>query len=123
MRLKYAIIISFLILFKGVSHAQEEIRFNHLTTENGLSNGTVNPILQDSAGYIWFGTIDGLCRYDGNIMETYRHKNHDSNSITNNEIVCLCEDIHHLIWIGTSYGLSSFNPITKNFTDYYFNKW
>ncbi len=51
----------------------QSITFNHLTVENGLSNNDVNTIIQDQTGFIWFGTDDGLNRYDGYNFKVFRH--------------------------------------------------
>ena len=108
---------------RGLSHAQEEIRFNHLNAENGGINNAVSCILQDNGGYIWIGTSAGLLKYDGNNIVTYVHNEGDSTSICNSRIDCIYEDNMHNIWIGTFFGLSRFNPLKKNFTNYYFDKW
>ena len=64
-------IIFLLVLFSFNSFSQK-IKFKHLTIESGLSQSTVNSIFQDSDGYIWFGTQDGLNKYDGYNFTVYR---------------------------------------------------
>ncbi|HTB32093.1 MAG TPA: two-component regulator propeller domain-containing protein [Bacteroidia bacterium] len=124
MKLNCAVIFISLLVLAIVLHAQEEIHFNHLSVESGLSDDEICTILQDSTGYIWVGSVsDGLYRYDGNSCDRYLHKNDDSNSIADNEIIRLCEDRLHKIWIGTAYGLSCLDPVTNKFTNYYFDKW
>ncbi|MBS4036323.1 MAG: response regulator [Ignavibacterium sp.] len=95
------------------SYAQS-IKFNNLTVEDGLSNNKVNIIIQDKTGFIWFGTEDGLNRYDGYNLKVYRHDSSDSNSLSNNSIWALLEDKQGNIWIGTKDGkVNIFNPISE----------
>jgi len=64
-------------------------KFEHLSLEDGLSQSTVYAILQDNKGFMWFGTQDGLNRYDGYQFTIYRHNPTDSNSLSHNEIFTL----------------------------------
>src|SRR5688572_21080402 len=84
--------------------AQEDINFTALTTKNGLSSNTVNAILKDRFGLLWFGTDDGLDKFDGTSFKVYRHKPGDSTSLRANEILALHEDKAGNLWIGTSGG-------------------
>jgi ligand-binding sensor domain-containing protein len=79
-RVLYAITF---ILFIKMSKAQNaEPVFKHLQLGDGLSNNTVNCILQDERGFLWFGTEDGLNRYDGKFFEVFENKTHDSTGIS-----------------------------------------
>lgn len=78
-----------------------DIRFRRLSLEAGLSQSTVNCILQDREGFLWFGTQDGLNRYDGSTFTTYRHNDKDSTSLADNYVTCLIEDAHGDVWVGT----------------------
>jgi signal transduction histidine kinase/ligand-binding sensor domain-containing protein/DNA-binding response OmpR family regulator len=84
--------------------AQEDINFTALTTKEGLSSNTVNTILKDRFGLLWFGTDDGLDKFDGTNFKVYRHKPGDSTSLQANEILALHEDKAGNLWIGTSGG-------------------
>ncbi|WP_164974249.1 hybrid sensor histidine kinase/response regulator transcription factor [Filimonas effusa] len=95
-----------------------ELKFRHLGNEQGLSNSTIETILQDSRGFMWFGTRDGLNKYDGYQITVYRYDALDSNSISDNYIKCLYEDSEHMLWVGTLNGLNRFNPAKNNFTRY-----
>jgi ligand-binding sensor domain-containing protein/signal transduction histidine kinase/DNA-binding response OmpR family regulator len=107
----------FTILLSGFLIAQAPVlRFKHLGNEQGLSNSTVETIFQDSRGFMWFGTRDGLNKYDGYQMTVYRYNAADSNSISDNYIKYLYEDSHHTLWVGTLNGLNRFNPGSNNFT-------
>lgn len=80
------------------------IRFEQITTEDGLSQSTVNDILQDSRGFLWFATEDGLNRYDGYEFKVYRNDPFDPFSISSNQISSILEDNNGAIWIGTKGG-------------------
>jgi ligand-binding sensor domain-containing protein/serine phosphatase RsbU (regulator of sigma subunit) len=110
----------FLSLFAStILHAQEESRFYNITADQGLSQGVVNCICQDKLGFMWFGTQDGLNRYDGVSITVFKNNPVDSNSIAANNIICLFPDNNGHLWIGTEGGLSSFNINTGKFTNYY----
>lgn len=79
-------------------------RFDHLTHEQGLSQSTVNAIVQDGIGFIWFGTQDGLNRFDGYNIVTYKHSQTDSTSLSDDGIWALAQDRAGDIWIGTMRG-------------------
>ena len=92
------------------------IQFRHINSEQGLSNSTIEAILQDSRGFLWFGTRDGLNRYDGYRMVVFRNIATDTFSITNNYITSLFEDNQQNIWVGSYNGLNKFDPKTNRFT-------
>ncbi len=118
--MKYFKIIFFLISQIVFSQIQlEDLSFQHLTINEGLSQNTVLAIAQDSIGYIWFGTRDGLNRYDGYSFKQYYNDIADSNSLTSNEITCIDVAPNGIIWIGTKNGLNSFNPQNEKFKNYF----
>lgn len=94
------------------------LKFKHISNEEGLSNSTIECIYQDHRGFIWFGTRDGLNRYDGYQIVTYKNNNNNPNSISDNYIRCIYEDRYQRLWIGTSNGLNQFNAIEDNFKRY-----
>src|ERR1700759_4182219 len=107
-------------IFPSVVCAQiSPTRFRHVSYEQGLSNTTILCVFQDSRGFMWFGTRDGLNRYDGVNVTVYKNNPHVSSSIRDNFIRCIYEGADHNIWIGTSYGLASFNPKSDKFTRYW----
>ncbi|PKG85144.1 hypothetical protein CXF85_05930 [Colwellia sp. 75C3] len=93
-------------------------RFKRLGLEDGLSQVSVNSIAQDANGFIWFATQDGLNKYDGYKITTYRHQPSDPNSIINNHIFAIFKDSRNNLWIGGYGGLSKYEPKTDNFTHY-----
>lgn len=96
------------------------LEFEHLLVNHGLSNGVVRAILQDSKGYMWFGTHDGgLIRYNGYDYTNFVHNGLNKNSISGHEISCLIEDNEKNIWIGTlKSGLNKFDYKTEKFHRY-----
>src|SRR5579864_4912394 len=91
------------------------LHFTHLSGEQGLSNSTIEAIFQDSQGFIWIGTRDGLNRYDGHEMMVYRNAPSDSSSLSNSYIRCIYEDHEHHLWVGTINGLNRLNRENNNF--------
>jgi signal transduction histidine kinase/ligand-binding sensor domain-containing protein len=81
-----------------------EIRYKHLSLEQGLSQSTVFATLQDRQGYMWFGTEDGLNRYDGYQFTVYRRRDQDSLSLPDNYVTSLLEDSRANLWVGTYSG-------------------
>ncbi|MDM8559696.1 two-component regulator propeller domain-containing protein [Candidatus Parabeggiatoa sp. HSG14] len=108
-----------LIIQSLLTYAQkQDIKFEHLGLEDGLSQSTVHAIFQDSHGFMWFGTQDGLNKYDGYQLTVYRHDPHDANSLSNNEVFTIYEDRQNRLWIGTSNGLNQFDRQQNKFRRY-----
>ncbi len=98
---------------------QTDIRFEHLTPNNGLPFSTVNDMLQDSKGFIWFATSTGLFRYDGNSFKAFQNKPFDTTSIADNWIYRLHELSDGCIMLGFyTEGLSIYNPENESFSNY-----
>src|SRR5512138_988433 len=94
-------------------------RFEHLTIEDGLSQNAGLAVFQDSKGYLWIGTQDGLNRYDGYSFHIYKHDPEDPNSLSHNSILAITEDKDGFLWIGTwGGGLNRFDPSTEKFVHY-----
>ena len=113
--------IFFISLLSTVSlvSVSQNVKFNKISQEDGLSQASVNALFQDSEGFIWIGTQDGLNRYDGYHIKTFKTDQNNKNSLSSNEINCLFEDKNGLIFIGTNdQGLSVYNKYTKQFTNY-----
>lgn len=109
------------ILFIFISNLypqENEIYFNHLTTEDGLSLNAVTKIMQDSQGYLWFGTYQGLDRYDGYIFKNFLPNPSNPYSMSNFSIWSLFEDSKGSIWIGTLNGLNRYDKKTERFYVY-----
>ena len=91
------------------------IKFKHLSIREGLSQSTVNTILQDEMGFMWFGTQDGLNKYDGYDFITYKHEIDDSGTVSGGFINCLQNDNNGHLWIGTNTGISIFHQRSCSF--------
>ena len=96
----------------------ENIRFDHIGTENGLSQSNAICIFQDSRGFIWIGTRDGLNKYDGYKITVYRNIVGDTLSISNNVINDIAEDSDGNLWIATWGGINKFDRKKEIFTCY-----
>ncbi|MES2178393.1 MAG: two-component regulator propeller domain-containing protein [Gemmatimonadota bacterium] len=108
-----------LLLLCLASRATAQAReFRHLGTDAGLANSWVQVIYQDSRGFLWFGTANGLNRYDGNVMEAFRYERTNPRSIADNRIDAIVEDGAGVLWIGTRSGLSRFDWTSNSFTNY-----
>lgn len=106
--------ICYCLAARGQS-AEEHYYFKNLSIENGLSQNTVNAILQDSKGFLWFGTKDGLNRYDGLSFRKFKHASGNPRSIGNNFITALYEDAAGRIWAGTDAGVYVYSPEQESF--------
>lgn len=100
--------------------AQENsFHFKRLGLEDGLSQSSVTSIIQDNKGFMWFGTVGGLNRYDGQQMTIYRSDLIDNNSLSNKQVTDICKDSDGNLWIATINGLTYFNVKTEQFHRYY----
>lgn len=115
---KFLAVLSFAFLANGFLFGQD-LKFTRIGSDQGLSQASVICILQDSRGFMWFGTQDGLNRYNGYEMAVYKHDASDSTSISHNYIECLYEDQAGTIWIGTrGGGLNAYDPVKDQFRSY-----
>ncbi len=110
-------LISFLIFLNSNVIA---FTFRHYKVENGLSENSVFCSLQDSKGFMWFGTKDGLNRFDGHNFAVFHSSSKDKTSIGNNFIRSLHEDKHHTLWVGTEKGIFLYSQQYNSFQ--YFDK-
>ena len=114
---KSIIIILLISLSIPIVRAQNTVvdrftRFNRLTVKDGLSHNTVNDIVQDDNGFIWFATENGLSRYDGYSFVNFFHNPESTNSIPGNSVLTLASDNSNSLWIGTTEGLCQLNLST-----------
>lgn len=105
-----------LLLFIGKTVCGQSYDFRHYQVESGLSNNATICCLQDKKGFLWFGTKDGLNRFDGYTFKIFRSNRNDSGSIGNNFIHSLYEDRNGVLWVGTENGLYRYNTGTENFS-------
>lgn len=101
------------------SPTSEGVHFERITTEDGLSNNYINRILQDSQGFMWFGTMDGLNKYDGYSFTVYRHDPENPHSLREDYILSIYEDRAGVLWVGTMNGwLEKYDRQKDQFTHY-----
>lgn len=106
------LLVTFL-LYPALLHSQvTEKRFYHLTSEDGLSQSTIQAIHQDHEGYVWFGSQFGLNRYDGSKIRVYHHSPEDPHSLGDDAIRVIYEDSRKNLWIGTQ--ISGLNLYDRN---------
>ena len=103
--------------YLALAHELPQVRFDRITTENilrikGLSQNSVSCILQDTEGYMWFGTWDGLNKYDGYEFTVYNLED----GLSNTTVRSILQDKDGFIWIGTDYGLNRLDPETNRIT-------
>ncbi len=101
----------------GAAPPTPRVRFEHLTTRDGLSQNTVYSIVQDRQGYMWLGTKIGLNRYDGYGFRVFTHDPFEPGSLSDAFVRVVIEDRDGALWIGTNQGgLNRFDPSTETFT-------
>jgi ligand-binding sensor domain-containing protein len=114
----YRTLLLLLVILTGYQNClaqKQRIRFQHITSDEGLSNNTVETICQDKRGFMWFGTRDGLNRYDGINVVVFRNSLQNKSSISQNLINDIYEDRSGALWIATSEALDLFIPETETF--------
>ncbi|WP_455538952.1 ligand-binding sensor domain-containing protein [Terrisporobacter sp.] len=123
-KLRYLLILwIFLICMSPRSiYASNMMSFENLTIESGLSQATVETIVQDSDGYIWIGTNDGLNRYNGSDIKVFKLQDEIEDSIISNYITTLAEDQNRNLWVGTDEGLSKINLDNYSIKNYRYCK-
>ncbi len=113
--LKKTILIFATLLFTSRLLQGQSWYFRHFQVENGLSNNAVICSVQDKNGFLWFGTKDGLDRFDGYSFKIFRSDPGDSGSIGSNFIHSLYEDRNGILWAGTENGLYQYDAATESF--------
>ena len=105
-----------LLLLGNIGLAQvQTLRFKHFTTASGLPNNHTSDIIQDNKGFIWFGTSEGLSRFDGHRIRTY---NDVTSNLEGKRVFRIHQDNDGAIWVSTNRGLSRFDSTTESFKNY-----
>ncbi len=110
-----ALAVAFVVAATAVQ-AAPTARFGRLSVEDGLSQSTVQAILQDGVGFLWFGTEEGLNRYDGYGVTVFKHDPTRPTSLPHDRVAALVEDDRHQLWVGTDRGLARFDRAAETFT-------
>lgn len=117
--LKVGIFFLYCIIWANTTSAQNEAIFSKLTRVDGLSHNNVYSIMQDRFGFMWFGTQDGLNRYDGFNFKQFYHEPSNNNSLSSSNLACFLESNNGTLWFGTYYGgLDMYDPLTDKFTHF-----
>ncbi len=107
------------MLYTVFGNAQNHISFKHITTSDGLSQSDINAIYQDKQGFMWFGTHDGLNKYDGYKFTVYNPSTNKPSKISSNLVSSIVGDDKGNLWVGTTgSGLNFYNSATGKFTSY-----
>jgi ligand-binding sensor domain-containing protein len=111
-----------LLLLPFTGFAQSDIvHFENIGREDGLAQSTITGILQDSEGFMWFGTAEGLHRYDGYDFKIFKHDLRDTTSLANNYITAIYDDNNDHIWVGMNTGqLDLFDKKRQTFKHFTF---
>lgn len=120
--MKHTSVFLVLLFISGNLFSQNKYRLKNISTTDGLSQSSVIAIHQDKFGQMWFGTRDGLNKYDGSRFTIFRNDVTDKSSISNNDILAIEEDNSGKIWVGTYNGLNCYDPVTNKFTRYLHTK-
>lgn len=107
-----------LLIFCSLCGFSQNYKFDHLTANEGLGDNFIRRLFEDSNGFIWVGTKDGLSRYDGYNVKTYKKDLKDTNSLPSSYIGGITEDHKGRLWIGTGKGLALYNREFENFTSH-----
>ncbi|WP_240755175.1 hybrid sensor histidine kinase/response regulator transcription factor [Pedobacter sp. SYP-B3415] len=108
-------LILFLIMLGGLGLQAQPPSFRHYLVENGLSYNSVLCSVQDGRGFMWFGTKDGLNKFDGYTFKVFRNERGNPSSLGSNFIHSLHVDQQGILWVGTLRGLYSYNALTETF--------
>lgn len=100
--------------------AQNFYRVKNITVEDGISQSSIRTIAQDSLGFLWVGTNDGLNRYDGKTIKIYRAEKGDSTALASSYASCIRNSPGNKLWIGVPGGLARYNLETDDFVNYSF---
>lgn len=116
---KYLFVVVALLVAQNGFSQDRNLKFEHIGTREGLSQINVSTIIQDSRGFMWIGTRDGLNRYDGYGFVIYKHSIQDDNSLSSNLVSDLAEDKDGNIWLATLFGLNKLDRRTGKFVHYF----
>jgi signal transduction histidine kinase/CheY-like chemotaxis protein/ligand-binding sensor domain-containing protein len=112
-------LFTFFIIAVAGNAQKNRLTFEHLTSNEGLSQSNVLCIIQDSRGYMWFGTQDGLNKYDGYEVKVFRKDPSNANSLSNDYVKSVAEDKYGNLWIATwGSGINRYNRKTERFTHF-----
>src|SRR5688500_11014601 len=116
---KWKALVGFILISCSLCVAQENIRFERISVNDGLSQSDVRSMVQDKFGFLWIGTRDGLNKYDGFEFTLYNRKENDSTSLYFNQIFDIEIDSSGDMWIGSAGGISIYNHRKNSFQNFF----
>lgn len=114
-QIRLLILLILLFISWNGSAQSGPVQFSRLDLSDGLSHNQVNAILKDSKGFMWFGTLSGLNRYDGQVMKLFKHNPRDTTSISDNFINSIYELPGNKLYVETRSGANIYDPETERF--------
>jgi ligand-binding sensor domain-containing protein/signal transduction histidine kinase/DNA-binding response OmpR family regulator len=117
-RMVFILMIRLFIHPGNLTAQSPQLSFSHILNEQGLSNSTIEAIYQDKEGFIWFGTRDGLNRYDGQEITTFKNDPADSTTLSDSYIRAIYEDRENNLWVATINGLNRLDRERNSFSRY-----
>src|SRR5471030_3097756 len=116
MKCKILLLCLFMLFISVFLKAQNnQFQFSHLDINNGLSHNDVTSIFKDNKGFMWFGTLSGLNRYDGYKFKVFKHSISDTTTLNDDFIVSIAEGPDNKLWIETRNGFNIYDPVKENF--------
>ncbi len=115
LRHQLLLLLTFFAILPFTINGQSPYYFKHYEVEHGLSNNTVLCSAMDKKGFMWFGTIDGLNRFDGYTFKTFRNDPDNPKSLGNNSVFTLLAAEDEKLWVGTAKGLYIYDPVYQSF--------
>lgn len=112
------LVLSFLFIGQAALFAQNDIRFERISTDDGLSQSSITSIIQDQFGYLWVATLDGLNRYNGKEFKIYQHDNKSNSSLYTNQIKTLTLDQDQQLWLVFDNAIARYETKTDAFINY-----
>jgi ligand-binding sensor domain-containing protein/anti-sigma regulatory factor (Ser/Thr protein kinase) len=117
-----AVVVTCLLVVTNTSSQPQRLEFEHVSVEQGLSHNAVTAILQDSRGFLWIGTRNGLNRYNGYSFVVFHREPQDPSSLLSDHILCLYEDHFGTVWVGTDEGgLYRYDWSSNKFRHYHYD--
>ncbi|MEZ5173709.1 MAG: two-component regulator propeller domain-containing protein [Bacteroidia bacterium] len=114
----FLLYLIFLVSATFIHAGNYPFTFERISSQKWLYQRNITCVTQDPGGYLWFGTNNGLYRFDGYSIKEFKHDAHNTNSISHNNVNCIFADKSGIIWVGTWGGLSRLDPSTGFFTRY-----
>ncbi|MBL7112669.1 MAG: hypothetical protein ISS19_12100 [Bacteroidales bacterium] len=115
-RIRTCILLFFFFMLHSAAHSHENFLFKRIFINDGLSNNSINSILQTRDGFLWIATKDGLNRYDGQRFKIFKNSYGDTTSLPENYVMCMFESSDGILWVGTwGEGLLKYDKVNESF--------